>query len=584
MNFKTTLLLLVVLALVGAAIFWQREREVEDFDVDLAMFEGVDVARVETIRVDNIERSINMRLERDGRGTWFLTDPILYPADNGYVTALLEDIARGRAMVVPEEEWGEKELGFDPPRIVLEVDERRPEGLHTYAVEIGAEDLDRRRVNVRIGGRYLRALVRTYTTLDRTLDDFRSHRILPILGDDVIEVHRTGRVQLEVDGEIQDMELHAFVDGLAWRSTAPYRALLAGMDIGVLVHGAAHLEALRFVEDEVEDLAPYALDHPLMRIELMTGDGDSVTLLFSRIGNTSAWYAMREGGNHVYSIDDQDMLRVLYPTQDMVDLHFMRAQRNEVSALRLSSPERELRLERTREGWVLSVAEAGEKFGATVPADMERVEDVIARLEALEVRPGVGGAQIDAEAPALGVRIETARGEFGGRIGGDHSASNGVFGVLFQRDGDDRPTLSDPWLAKLAAIDSSIFRSTTLSTLIETELTDLHLGQGAAARHFTRDNRGLWHRAGQEAEARDLLGALDALIFLRAEAYLGAGGELQAPIEVRFERFDGGERSFVVGSTTGPDGAPASEVLIDGQRSRLRVADLHSRLAALLKD
>ena len=130
MNLRTTLLLLILVLGLAGAVFWQKGREAAGVvDVDVPLFEGLDPAKVRVIRIDNIPRSVNVRLERDRAGVWYLTDPIEYPADQGVMNILFQDIAYGRAMVVPEEEWGETELGFDPPEMVLELDEERPDGI-----------------------------------------------------------------------------------------------------------------------------------------------------------------------------------------------------------------------------------------------------------------------------------------------------------------------------------------------------------------------------------------------------------------------------------------------------------------------
>lgn len=574
MNLKTTGLLVVLLALLGAAIWWQTRSEERDRAVEVLLFGGADPQLVDTIRVENISRGYNMRLERDSSGRWFITDPFRYPADRASVRALLEDVGGARGLVPGEERWTDAELGFDPPRIVIEVDERRPEGSRTHRVEIGAPDLDRVRLNLRVDGRHLRALVRLYTTLDHILDDFRSRRAMTVTGDEVLEVHRVGKVQFEVEEEQQDLELHAIRDGAAWRATSPWRALLAGLDVGIVVYGASRLRVQRFVEDEGAELGDYGLDYPLARIDLVTRERTEV-LLLGRKGMGGAWFAKRQDAPYVWSIDPESALRLLYPTEAMVDRHFMRARRQDVAGLRLDpGAGAEVLLERAGEAWRVSAG------GPPLPADARRVGDELARLEALELGhlDQALRAELFARPPVLPmeIRVEVGGESLGGRLG---RAPGGE--LVFQRPGDDLFLLAPDWLAELAATPAVEFRSKQLLDLVENRLTRLRIAGAAGERAFTRDGRGLWHPEGEEREAEELLALLDPLIFLKAEGYPESAPELEAPLELVFEDFEGGETRLRIGAGT-LDGRPASLVEMGGVVAELQRAELHGELVALL--
>jgi hypothetical protein len=576
MKFSTTLLLLVVVTLLAGAIYWQTRKEQAEHQVELALFEGVDLSRVQRIRVDNIERSYNLRLERDGAGVWYITDPITYPANSGVVGALLEDVQRARALVVSGEEAGARELGFTPPKIVLEVEEALPEGLRVHEVEIGATDLDGIRLNVRKDGRYLRTLVRLYTTLDRILQDYRSMRALTIPGDEVVEVHRTGRVQYELEDEFQDLEFHAYRDGLAWRATTPWQALLSAMDVGVVVYGATRLDVTRFVEDEVRDPAVYGFDVPEVRIDLKTGDGRGEILLLSRASIDGGWYAMRSDAPHIWALGEESALRLMYPSEAMVDLRFMRAMRREVQGLRLVSESGgELLLEREGEGWTVAERLSGGEISTPLIADAGRVEDELARLEGLELRPLPEGESRPREPEfRSAIYLDHGRESLGGRLAPEGD------GVLFQRVGDELLLLADAWLIELAQTPMSEFRSRNLVLLVENETRGLRLVRGERVLEYERDERGIWRLTAEEAEeAEELLALLDPLIYLKAESFLPAETRLADPIEVVFERFAGPPLRYVLG--TDADSSSLAEV--GGAFSRLRVADLHARVAAMFE-
>ena len=590
MKFRTTLILLALLALVAGAVTydelwrsWLGETEVE---AGTRLFPAADASFVDRIRVDQIERGYTMVLERDSQGLWYITDPIEYPANAALVTTLLEDVNAAKGLGVPAAEQGERELGFDPPRVVLEVREMRPEGPVVHQIEIGATDLDRIRVNVRRDGRYLRTLVRLFTTLNKPLQDFRSLRAMTIAGEQVVEIQRTGRVQLEQDEDSIDLGLSAFRDGRAWRANLPWRSLLGALDVGVVVFGATRLEVQSFVEDEVRDLSIYGLDRPEVRLELKAGDGRGETLLLGRTAVGQPWFVKREDAPFVWSVDPENVLRLLYPFEAMVDLRFMRVLRREVDALRLSVPGRgELRVLREAGGWSVVRVLPGGESSAPLVADARLVDEALGRLEGLELAPpGDGGATlVDPELLGSALYLEVAGETLGGRLSAP-GASGEHEGVVFQRSGDELQLLGEAWLAELCARPLEEWRSRLLVRLVEQETKALELEREGQLLRFERDGRGLWRRAGEEREAAALLPLLDPLIYLKAGEFLAEDTPLVDPIRVRFERFQGEPVEFLLGGTPAGEAGGPSRARVAGELSTLQVADLHPRVAALFED
>jgi hypothetical protein len=336
MNGKTTWVLLLLIAVLAGAVYFQREAEEDTLLVDRALFEGIDVNAVHTIRIDSLKRSFNMKLERDSLGQWYLTDPINYPAAFAMVELLLDDIAGARAMPVPENERGVKELGFDPPQFVMEVEQTSATGEHrAMLIEVGAEDLDGMRLNVRADGVYLRCLRRLHSTLDHNLDDFRSRHPLTLGPESIVEVVRSGEVLYELDGEPVSQELVAIRDGHQWYATAPRQALLGNLDIGVFIISALRMEVMEFVTDEVQDLSQFGLDYPSARLEFKTASGVSEVLLLGRIGSRRPWYLTRTGTPYVWAITDETGFRLLTPFGGLVDQRFMRVRRDDVQQIEL---------------------------------------------------------------------------------------------------------------------------------------------------------------------------------------------------------------------------------------------------------
>jgi hypothetical protein len=576
LNWKTTALLAILLAFLGALVLWQGAQEAADVHlVDERIFEGVEVDDVCELRIDNIERTHVLRLERDSQGIWYITDPLAYPADGGLVQVLLEDVARGRMMAVSDDAGGEAELGFDPPRSVLSVVECTPEGRRVHEVELGDVDLDGKRVFLRKDGRYYRALRRLATTTDREIEDFRSPRILHLAGREVVEFQRTGSVQYELGEEPEDLTVHAYLDRGVWRSLLPLKARLDPMDVGVVVFGAVRLEVDRFIEDAAPDLARYGLDKPLVRLSLGLSDGGAEVLLLSRLGNTSRWFVMREGANQVWSIDDQAALRLLYPFPALIETHFMTARRGDVTALALEADGRELRIERGPRDWTVRERRASEDWSVPLRADGRLVDDWLGRLETLEVGP----FQLDGRAPwkdtSGSLYVESAEGTQGGQLG---LTVDGL--APFLREDEEVVGAVPDWVVELVHQPRESFLSLELLTLDEVEQVGLVLARPDARLEYRRDGRGLWHLGDAEEEALELTPVLDPLLFLRAERYLDDEPALGAPISVTFLDYQGGEVSFEVGLGA-LDGGQQAVIAMGGARVLAGDKELHQRLLAL---
>src|SRR5262245_11669813 len=208
MRTSTVWLLLVVVLALGGGVLWQLRREKSGaFDADRALFEGLAIERLSEIRIDSIERGLQMRVVRGEDGTWQIVDPIDYPAEPAVMERLIEVVAKNRASAVVDGD--PKSMQLDPPRVVLELTESLPAGPRKRRLEIGARDLDGRSVLVRQDGTILRTLRNLDTTLERDLPAWRRRAILSISPESVIEFHRSGELELPPPELTLDLALDA---------------------------------------------------------------------------------------------------------------------------------------------------------------------------------------------------------------------------------------------------------------------------------------------------------------------------------------------------------------------------------------
>src|SRR5262245_85384 len=118
---RRTLLALVLLVLALGWLWARKEREILQGGPrteEVALCPGLEVELVRAIRIDHLERGVQVKLERDAQGRWFLTDPVAYPAMHGLVRTLLTTLMTARAE--PAREVDAKEVGLDPPQAVVE--------------------------------------------------------------------------------------------------------------------------------------------------------------------------------------------------------------------------------------------------------------------------------------------------------------------------------------------------------------------------------------------------------------------------------------------------------------------------------
>ena len=80
---KGTLFFLVFLSVALFFLWKEKEEDKADAGPQLAqypLFPRLLKDKVKSVRIDNIERSVQVKLERDAFGSWFMTDPLPYPA------------------------------------------------------------------------------------------------------------------------------------------------------------------------------------------------------------------------------------------------------------------------------------------------------------------------------------------------------------------------------------------------------------------------------------------------------------------------------------------------------------------------
>jgi hypothetical protein len=583
----TALLALLVLGL-GLAVWYQGRREDPDFGRgQFALFEGLDPSRVDRIRVDNLERSLHLGLERDARGIWSIVDPIAYPARQELVLALLR-VTSNQAWLVPGEERDLAQSSLDPPRAVLELREMLEDGSERlHRVNMGAVDLDQMRVFVEVGGRTLRTLRNLEVVLENDLTEWRSRRIFEVDGSRVVSISRKGfdyrgQQQFPLDLEVHRQETNWFMD-------RPVRVHGDPAAVATWARVLARLGVKEFVSDlSPPPLEKFGLHEPWFSLTLTDQRGVGQTVHFAARAGT--YFCKRANRPNIWRIEGRDLEAVFFDASKLYDEAITRVFRREVEHVLLLRPVGSLRLSRLpgKNSWSLTQLDSQGDWGVGRPADASAVEAILSTLEHEKVHDylwdGTVADHFDADkSKRSGVFVVSEGRRQGGWIAGAVPSENGTRQFAFLRERESVVGLVGDALPELLELDPLALLSRFVYTLDEVRLKRLVVSAGGTERNYVRSVQGTWIYPNEDVrvrvEARELRPLLDHLTHLKAERHVGQRVQLTDVVQVKFLASDGEWNEVRIGLTG------AGEVRADygeGQ-SVLAQVELHGQLLQLLR-
>lgn len=539
---KSTLAFLVFLVIALGALWLVKEREVLRGGPALAeypLLPGLSSEHVSSIRVDHLERSFQVRFERDQAGRWFLTDPLAYPAQAGLVRSLLATLAGARGEPAPEADPAQ--VGLAPPRVVIECEQRVGGVPSTLRVELGGLDLDPARMYARVpghphgagseGAEVFRTTRVLANTLERFPDDYRERKATTLQAQDVISLRRSGVAYVASEGRRVDLAFDALLGPDGWKRSAPTVSLDPSA-MGLLARAATELVIERFVDDSPQDLARWGLAPPTFTLELESLAASPVTLLFGHraedpdvpVGEL-AWYCQRRGYAHVWEVRTRDVELLTQPAELFYDQLVVRVLRADVARLELEGggARRVLALDERR-GW--QVWEGGDEPSSTAPAtpgNPAAIEEALALLERVQLAEHLPDEAFEPTDPPSGFTLVLANGaRLGGALGrATRDPKSGAQGRQFLRDGDEVVALIDAEVLELVQRPLADFRSRKVHQLQESTLRVIELEAAGKTFAFVNDGDNRWSPRGQAIRAPDdFVQSLDGLLNLGALRWL----------------------------------------------------------------
>ena len=579
MHLRKLLILLFVVGGLVALAFWQRGLDgTAGKDAGAALLPGFDRSRVRAVRVENLERSLALRIERVPGKEWRIVDPVDFPAELAVVEVLLDALSTQHARPAPDADASK--LSLEPPRVIVQVEEEVGGSVLLRKVEIGAVDLGDQWVYVRVDGQIYRTERGLDSTLERDLPDWRSRFVLTLSPRQVIEVRRTGSILYSQEDPEEELGFGAVLDG-HWIATHPFQAELSDGAMERLLVSAATMRAHGFV-DAPGPLASYGLDPARIRVELQQADGKREVLLLAKEPLGELWYAAREGSPNVFRVAPESVLSVAPPTPTLIERELVKAPLDAVSSFDLRLGSRTTTLERVERGWRVRAKDGDRETLSGDVADPQLVADALGLLDRARIGDFAFDRSLAASDVQAGFVVRTVDDEQGGEFGPIVRTADGVEALLFRRSGDTLASYVATDLLELCQRAPDSWRSLDLHKVPEIELARIELASGPAHKVYARDEKGHWLRMGTALEAKEFAKLVDGLVTARALEIYRRGDESPTDtITVRLVRYTGTEFEFELGRWKSPQGELVT-VYRTGERFARVKPELQAALAALM--
>jgi len=279
LNYRSTLVYLVIALLLGGLYLWDVRSEKEEKALEeeakvlFPELESEKLERIELARAD--ETIVLQRIAEDASdASWTITAPVETEADDfsvNRITTLLPHLKYTR--IIGQEVEDPTSFGLESPAFTLAWKAQEGEG----ALSVGEEspiDKDFYAMKGK-GGRVFLLAASDKAVLDKTLYDLRNKQLFTLPSD------RVNRFALE-----RPSGSWSFVKSgeTTWALEGNPRFPLNSEQIGSAVRRLTWAEAASFERERADALEPYGLDRPSHRILLSDGDTSEELLLGDRAG------------------------------------------------------------------------------------------------------------------------------------------------------------------------------------------------------------------------------------------------------------------------------------------------------------
>jgi hypothetical protein len=352
MNTRTTLFLVVLVAVVGGFVLWDHykgtttEQRVSK-SKRLVEFDPKDITGIDLIRSNQ-----TIVLEKSGE-LWDLKQPLLARADAGAVNAILDELefAERTRTIAGKELDGVSlaDFGLDAPAIRVTLhSKKRP-----LALLVGRETPTKDALYVQVEGRK-EVLVARKSIADRlgqSVESLRSRTAVEFTPSAVT------RLEVKVGDRVIELSRAPTVTNVVSRWTLT-RPLIARADQDKVSELLSDLEGLRiqdFVSEDPKDVHTYALDEPEREVTVFSGDTGKTLVLGQPLTNdASKVYAKLKASPSIFTVSADAAKKFNTQINDLRDRRVLVFDDEAVTGIEILRGTDAIQLRSGTNGWTLT--------------------------------------------------------------------------------------------------------------------------------------------------------------------------------------------------------------------------------------
>lgn len=383
MNFRNTLILLIIFAILGGGYFiFFKGKEFtgkQEKQKDINETYAIKHDEIKKIRLSFKNESVKPYLvARDADDKWQIVEPIKAKADEDKVDDLLDDLLNKKVKRRLKETDLAK-FGLDVPTVQLELWTTGEEAYKTFLIgneAIGYSVYAKEKSDTDVITIESSAL----SDFDKSYTDLRDRVVMSFSQGDVKELSLNypdeTRITCKKDAE-----------GI-WMLDSPTQAKADKTEINNVLDALKSLKVGAFESDEAGDLSKYALDKPRIEVTISVGEAkdEQILLVGEYVPDANRVYIKRGVGDSIYSVNKDIVAKLTKKAYDLRDKLVIAFQRTEVNKFEIKEGDTTIICEKDEKGdWKITKP-------VEIKADKAAVDDVLFELDSLKAQKFVTDA------------------------------------------------------------------------------------------------------------------------------------------------------------------------------------------------
>ncbi|MFQ6040124.1 MAG: DUF4340 domain-containing protein [Candidatus Poribacteria bacterium] len=381
MNFRNTLILLIVFALLLGTFLLLRGRKPEKKEIEKNISETYAIKRDEIKQIRLSFKDENTKpflISKDAENQWRLVEPIQAEANQDEVEALLDDLLNKRVKQTLGNETDLSKFGLDEPTVKIELWTSSEEPDKTFLIGNQAVGYSVY-VKEKSSDSVITIESSALTDFSKPYTDFRDNTVIGLSLGDVKGITLSYPNQKPIICNLNP-------EG-TWIVDVSYngnlmKAKADKTEIGDILDALKNLKVKVFEADGVTNLSQYGLDNPRIEATVaLGGNKASKTLLIGKnVPDTNRVYVKRKNSDSVFSVN-RDIVKGLTKTvYDFRDKTVIDFQRTDVNKFELKRGDKIVVCEKDDLGeWRITQP-------AEYKADKHAIDNLLFELDSLKAR------------------------------------------------------------------------------------------------------------------------------------------------------------------------------------------------------